>query len=199
MPRFRLLLRDLRTASSLSQEELARALQVSRQSIISLERGEYLPSAPVLISLMEFFGCSLPELIEGVNLQSSEPAQQIIQPELVNNVSSVGIGALNLYESETHFEIEVQLPGFVESEINLEMRENMLTIRAEKELTLNDETRSAIRQEWQTGQFERSIRFETPIQDSAIEAKLENGTLTVIAPKAKPTEPKTTRIQVKRS
>ena len=40
MTKIRLLLRELRQARELSQEELAQALNLSRQSIISLERGE---------------------------------------------------------------------------------------------------------------------------------------------------------------
>src|SRR5689334_3437702 len=67
--KIRLLLRDLRTSHELSQEELARALNLSRQSIISLERGEYLPSSPVLLAMMEFFNCSIHDLIEGINVQ----------------------------------------------------------------------------------------------------------------------------------
>ena len=178
----------------MSQEELARALQVSRQSIISLERGEYLPSAPVLIALMEFFNCSLPELIEGVNIQR---LTAIEQPQSIGPSTTAGIGALNLYEHDTHFEIEIQLPGFSEKDIGLEMTENTLTIRASKTDTTLDE-RQTVRQEWQTSEIERSIRFESPIQEAAIEAKLENGVLCVIAPKAEPTEPKTTKIQIKR-
>jgi putative transcriptional regulator len=37
-------IRELRDASSLTQEELASRLRVSRQTIISLERGRYSPS-----------------------------------------------------------------------------------------------------------------------------------------------------------
>lgn len=194
MPRFRLLLRNLRTANSLSQEELARALQVSRQSIISLERGEYLPSAPVLIALMEFFNCSLPELIEGVNIQTPAKVEQI---EQTIERSSPGIGALNLYEQDTHFTIECQLPSFRPEEVSLDVVENTLMITATK--AEPTQITPPVRQEWSTSQIERAIRFESPIESSAIEAKLENGILTVVAPKATPEEPKTTRIQIKHS
>lgn len=68
MTEIRLLLRELRTERDLSQEELARALNLSRQSIISLERGEYLPSSPVLLALMEYFGCPIEQLVDGINI-----------------------------------------------------------------------------------------------------------------------------------
>ncbi|MEX0594752.1 MAG: Hsp20 family protein [Patescibacteria group bacterium] len=65
MTEIRLLLRELRQANELSQETLARALNISRQSIISLERGEYLPSTPVLLAMMDFFGCPVDQLFTG--------------------------------------------------------------------------------------------------------------------------------------
>ncbi len=48
-------LRELRKEHDLSQEELAEALGVSRQSIISLEQGRSLPSLPIVIQLCRFF------------------------------------------------------------------------------------------------------------------------------------------------
>lgn len=197
MPRFRLLLRELRQSQELSQEELARELSVSRQSIISLERGEYLPSAPVLIALMEFFGCSLPELIEGVKIQQIAPEPEL-QPLLApTQTLSGGLGALNITETDGYYQIDVQLPGYSEADINLEMTENTLTISGDKESSLENQGKTIIRQEWAHTQFSRSVRFEAAIQDDRVEAKLENGTLTVVAPKTEPEAPKTTKIPVK--
>ncbi len=68
MSEIKLLLRQLRQQKDLSQEELARALNLSRQSIISLERGEYLPSSPVLLALLEYFNCPIEQLVEGINI-----------------------------------------------------------------------------------------------------------------------------------
>jgi len=59
----RLNLRELRQAHDLSQEELAEALGISRQSIISLERGEYLPSFNLFLEIIRYFGCPLEELV----------------------------------------------------------------------------------------------------------------------------------------
>src|SRR5579871_2013337 len=70
--KIRLLLRELRTSRDLSQEEVAQALNLSRQSIISLERGEYLPSSPVLLALMEFFNCPIEQLVDGIKVQQIE-------------------------------------------------------------------------------------------------------------------------------
>ena len=54
--------RELRTGRGLSQSELAEALDVSRQTIISIEKGRYVPSLPLAFALARFFGKSVEEV-----------------------------------------------------------------------------------------------------------------------------------------
>jgi putative transcriptional regulator len=54
--------RELRSARGLSQEELARALDVSRQTIISIEKGRYVPSLPLAIALARYFDSTVEEV-----------------------------------------------------------------------------------------------------------------------------------------
>jgi putative transcriptional regulator len=49
-------IRELRTERGLSQGELAQSLDVSRQTIISIEKGRYVPSLPLALALSRFFG-----------------------------------------------------------------------------------------------------------------------------------------------
>ena len=49
-------MRELRTERGLSQGELAEALDVSRQTINSIEKGRYVPSLPLALALARFFG-----------------------------------------------------------------------------------------------------------------------------------------------
>lgn len=55
-------LRDLRKERQLSQVELADALGVSRQSVISLEQGKCMPSLPLAMSISEFFDTTMEEI-----------------------------------------------------------------------------------------------------------------------------------------
>ena len=48
-------LREHRKTAGLTQEELADAMNVSRQTIISIEKGKYVPSLPLAIKLARFF------------------------------------------------------------------------------------------------------------------------------------------------
>jgi putative transcriptional regulator len=49
-------IRTLRTAGGLSQQQLAEAMDVSRQTINSIEKERYTPSLPLAIALARFFG-----------------------------------------------------------------------------------------------------------------------------------------------
>lgn len=57
-------LRELRRERKISQEELADALGVSRQSIISIETGRTMPSLPLAVSLCHFFNSAFEEMFE---------------------------------------------------------------------------------------------------------------------------------------
>jgi putative transcriptional regulator len=54
--------RELRNGKGLSQAELARALEVSRQTVNSIETGRYIPSLPLAIAIARFFAHSVEEI-----------------------------------------------------------------------------------------------------------------------------------------
>ena len=57
-------LRDLRQKQHLSQEELGEKLGISRQSIIALEQGKYMPSLPLAVSMCNFFQSAFEEMFD---------------------------------------------------------------------------------------------------------------------------------------
>src|SRR3989344_2078062 len=228
----RLLLRDLRQAQDLSQDELARQLGISRQSIISLEQGAYLPSFPLLINMIHFFNCSLEELVEGApkliqqenNQDIEEGGEQDMQIARWDPFQAIDkmhdemgdvvertfgrvdwpralgttAGAMNIHETDKEYEIQVQVPGYKENEINLEFSDDTLTISGEKKVEEKEEKKNTIRREWAHASFSRQVRFAQPIKDERVEAKLSDGTLTIIAPKVEPVKPKIKKIEVKK-
>ena len=56
--------RELRTEKGLSQGELAAALDVSRQTINSIEKERYTPSLPLALALARYFGSSVEEMFD---------------------------------------------------------------------------------------------------------------------------------------
>ena len=57
-------IKEHRLRRGLSQQELADAVGVSRQSINSIERGRYTPSLPLALRFARLFGCTTEELFE---------------------------------------------------------------------------------------------------------------------------------------
>ncbi len=57
-------LRAARAAAGLTQADLAAALDVSRQTVISLEQGRYLPSLELALRLARRFNQSVEQLFE---------------------------------------------------------------------------------------------------------------------------------------
>jgi putative transcriptional regulator len=62
VPRLRTRLRVARAERDLSQEELARAVGVSRQTISSIETGQYCPSTVLALSLARVLGEAFEDL-----------------------------------------------------------------------------------------------------------------------------------------
>ena len=57
-------IRELRKAHKLSQEELADAVGTTRQTITSIEVGEYTASLPLAYKIAHFFGLTIEEVFD---------------------------------------------------------------------------------------------------------------------------------------
>jgi len=56
--------RDLRTGQGMSQGQLAVAMNVSRQTINSIEQERYTPSLPLALALARYFGTTVEEMFD---------------------------------------------------------------------------------------------------------------------------------------
>ena len=66
-------LEELRRARGVRQEDVAQALGVSRQTVISLEKGKYNPSLALAFRLSRFFGLPIEEIFDDSDEQAEEP------------------------------------------------------------------------------------------------------------------------------
>ncbi|MGN0660016.1 MAG: helix-turn-helix transcriptional regulator [Emergencia sp.] len=55
-------LEEIRSARGIRQDELAKALEVSRQTISSLENGKYNPSILLAFKIARYFGMTIEEI-----------------------------------------------------------------------------------------------------------------------------------------
>ena len=103
-------------------------------------------------------------------------------------------------ETENAYEIDIDLPGFKKDEIQMELKDGVLTVSAAKGLDKDEEDKKGhyIRQERATGSCARSFYVGKELEPKDISAKFENGILTLHLPKAeaKKLEPKQTLIEI---
>lgn len=60
-------IRELRKNKRISQEELAKAVKVTRHTIMALENEKYIASLPLAYKISKFFNCSIEEVFDFSN------------------------------------------------------------------------------------------------------------------------------------
>lgn len=98
---------------------------------------------------------------------------------------------VDLYEDKDHFHYRVELPGLKREDIQLEMGDGVLTLSGTRKRFERDGAGE------QTSAFSRSVSVPARVQEDRINAKYEDGVLTVTLPKAEEVKPKRIAIQVK--
>ena len=95
------------------------------------------------------------------------------------------------------FVIEAELPGFKKEDINLDIEDDILTIKATRQNEESDEDskRKFIRRERFYGSYTRSFDVSN-IDTSAITAEYNDGILTLVLPKKAPEKPKTRHLDI---
>jgi len=103
--------------------------------------------------------------------------------------AAVAYPALNLWEDEDFVYAESELPGLKLNDLEITVTgDNRLTIKGERKSPTSEKAEWH-RQERSFGRFERTIDLPVSMDTSKVEARLENGVLTIKmakAPQAKP-------------
>jgi HSP20 family protein len=86
-------------------------------------------------------------------------------------------------ETETAFQLQVALAGFNKEDIKLDFEDGKLTISGERKFDADNKTNKYHFLETNYGRFSRSFTLPENISEGGIEARFENGLLTVVLPK----------------
>ena len=91
-------------------------------------------------------------------------------------------------ETDSGYEVDVDLPGFKKDEIQLELNDGYLTISAEKGLDKDEENEKKhyLRRERYAGGMSRSFYVGDGVKEEDIHAKYEYGILKLSIPKEQP-------------
>jgi len=102
--------------------------------------------------------------------------------------------AMDLVETGDHFVLKADLPGLTESDVSIEVENNVLSISGERKAELEEQHEGYYRLERATGAFARSLTLPEGIDPEAVAATFDNGVLEVRIPK--PVEAKPRRVQI---
>ncbi|MCR5324397.1 MAG: Hsp20/alpha crystallin family protein [Lachnospiraceae bacterium] len=106
----------------------------------------------------------------------------------------------DIKETETGFDLTIDLPGYNKEDVKAELKDGYLTISATRTSNKEekDEKGHYIRRERYSGSCSRCFYVGEDVTEQDIKARFENGTLQLNVPKIekKPEEPKTKLISI---
>jgi HSP20 family protein len=102
--------------------------------------------------------------------------------------------AVDLVEREDSLVLKADLPGLTEDDVQIEVRDNVLTIAGERKAEHEDRQNGYVRVERAFGRFARSLQLPQGVDAEAIAASFRNGVLEVTIPK--PEQRKARRIEI---
>ena len=91
----------------------------------------------------------------------------------------------DVHETDTDYEMDVDLPGFKKDQINVNLEDGYLTISASKDhdQEKKDKHGKIIRQERYAGSMQRSFYVGENVKTEDVKAKFEDGVLRLTIPK----------------
>ena len=104
--------------------------------------------------------------------------------------------AVDVYETEDELVIKADLPEVAEKDIDVQVENNMLTIRGERKFEQNVKEDNYLRVERSYGSFSRSFTLPNTVNSEAIQANYKDGVLKVVLPKRAESKPKQVKINV---
>ena len=127
-------------------------------------------------------------------------AMHAAEPRSMFGKRAANVMKTDVRENKDSYDVFVDLPGFKKEDIKLDLENGYLTISAQRneELDQKDDEGHYIRQERATGSCARSFYVGKELEPTDINAKFENGILSLHLPKAemKKVEPKPTMIEI---
>lgn len=103
--------------------------------------------------------------------------------------------SMDVTETDKEIEITAELPGLEDKDVQINVSDNLLTIRGEKKAEKEEQDKNYRLIERSYGSFERTIALPEGVNPDAIKANIAKGVLKVTVPKPAPAHAK--KIEVK--
>jgi HSP20 family protein len=97
---------------------------------------------------------------------------------------------MDLVETEDHFVLRADLPGMSESDVTIELEDNILTVAGERKAAHEEKREGFYRVERAFGKFARSLTLPKGIDPEGVTAEFTDGVLEVRVPKPEQRKPR---------
>ena|ERR671910_2829945 len=104
------------------------------------------------------------------------------------------IPAMDLVETDENLVVRADLPGLSEDDVEIEIKDNVLTVSGERKAEHEEKGEGFHRVERSFGRFARSLSLPRGVDADKVQAGFSDGVLQVRVPK--PEETKPTRVQI---
>jgi HSP20 family protein len=98
--------------------------------------------------------------------------------------------AVDLYEAETEYVVELEVPGFEEKELGIEVTDHTLRVKGERVETKEEKAKTFFLHERLDKKFERAFTLPAEADIEKLTAEFRRGVLIVHAPKAITAQPR---------
>ncbi len=92
--------------------------------------------------------------------------------------------AVDIYENDEAFVATADLPGLKKDDIDVSIEDNVLTVSGERKFEKSDDEGTFRRVERSYGTFRRSFALPRGVDSAKVEARFEDGVLTLTLPKS---------------
>jgi HSP20 family protein len=110
----------------------------------------------------------------------------------------VNTPAVDVVEKEKAYEITAELPGLEEKNIEVNVSDDVLSIKGEKSEEKEEKKKDYYLSERRYGTFQRSFRLPQYVDAAKIDATFKNGVLTVTLPKTAEAQQRQRKIEIKK-
>lgn len=93
------------------------------------------------------------------------------------------VPAVNITEHEKEYQVALAAPGLKKDDFKIDMDGNMVTISSEKKESKEDTDKRYTRKEYSYSSFSRSFTLPEDVNRDKIEARYEDGVLTLLLPR----------------
>jgi len=91
--------------------------------------------------------------------------------------------SVNIAEADEKFVMEMIIPGFAKDEVSIEIDKDVLTIYAEVQEENEQKAEQFTRREFTKRSFKRSFNLPETVNQQEIDAKYQDGILSIVLPK----------------